>query len=58
MQDDKIKKDAKYNSLKKDLVGKQNVLKKTEDKLEEYQDSVEKNIKIRNELKEECEAFR
>ena len=58
LQDDKIKKDAKYNALKKDLVGKQSVLKKTEDRLEEYQDSVEKNIKIRDELKEECDAFK
>ena len=58
MQDDKIKKDAKYNALKKDLVGKQNVLKKTEDRLEEYQYSVEKNLKIKNELKEECDAFK
>ena len=58
LQDDKIKKDAKYNALKKDLVGKQGVLKKTEDRLEEYQDSVEKNLKIRDELKEECNAFK
>ena len=28
LEDDKIKKDAKYNALKKDLVGKQEVLKK------------------------------
>ena len=58
LQDDKIKKDAKYNALKKDLIGKQGVLKKTEDRLEEYQDSVEKNLKIKNELKEECDAFK
>ena len=58
LQDDKIKKDAKYNALKKDLIGKQGVLKRTEDRLEDYQDSVEKNMKIRDELKEECEAFK
>ena len=58
LQDDNIKKDAKYNALNKDLVGKQSVLKKTEDRLEEYQDSVEKNLKIRDELKDECNAFK
>ena len=58
MEDDKIKKDAKYNALKKDLVGKQEVLKKTETKLEEFQDAVEKHIKVRDELKNECTAFK
>ena len=58
LEDDKIKKDAKYNALKKDLVGKQEVLKKTETKLEEFQDAVEKHIKVRDELKNECTAFK
>jgi len=58
LEDDKIKKDAKYNALKKDLIGKQEVLKKTETKLEEFQDAVEKYIKVRDELKNECTAFK
>ena len=58
LEDDKIKKDAKYNALKKDLVGKQEVLKKTETKLQEFQDAVEKHIKVRDELKNECTAFK
>ena len=40
----KIKKNKKYNALKKDLVEKQNVLKQLETKLEEFQHN-EKSIK-------------
>jgi hypothetical protein len=33
-------------------------LEKTETKLEEFQDAVEKHIKVRDELKNECNAFK
>jgi chromosome segregation ATPase len=58
LEEDKIKKEAKYNALKKDLIGKQDVLKKSETKLEEYQDAVEKHLKERDDLKNECSAFK
>jgi chromosome segregation ATPase len=58
LEEDKIKKEAKYNALKKDLIVKQDILKKSETKLEEYQDAVEKHLKERDDLKNECSAFK
>lgn len=56
--EDKLKKEGKYNSLKIELDYKQRVIKDTEEKLENFQENVERSIKEVEELKISCKNYK
>lgn len=57
IEEDKTKKEAKYHALKKDLIFKQDVIRKTEEKLSDFQEIVERHEKEKKELSKECEDY-
>lgn len=56
--EEKMKKETKYNSLKIELDYKQGVIKDTEEKVEGFQEAVEKSVKEVEELKESCKNYK
>lgn len=56
--EEKLKKEGKYNSLKIELDYKQRVIKDTEEKLEGFQETVEKNVREVDDLKGSCKNYK